>query len=289
MGDRVKSIHWFGGVIAVVCSWIVIAMLAGRGPAPMVGTYIAPANGWLTPYDADLTAQGNHTFATDTTYTVGLTTWRKINSAGDSTAPSLAVLTGLTVIPGSSTDINGSTVDAPMMGPQFSSFIPGFVGTMPVRIWARAATIGVAANYDDLLVGAYAFHIGVNPPNLLVAKAGYSPGGVGVGVIVDALSGSTTNYDSALLYDDVFVIVLPQGIFGVSASSFSGKWAGGWPAPQSLRARGFVVQSGGGSFATTDAGLFDSTQAYVALGAQRAGSGTPLAPVYDHLRVDYQN
>lgn len=251
--------------------------------------WATPASGdWQTAGDYTISGFANQTIGTDTTFTVGgIGGWRKINSAGDGTAAAIVASSGFVLTPASSTDINASTVTAPLFGPQLSVIVSNYSPTMPLRIWGHASH-NITANYDAALLGALVFSSGIQPPNILIGKFGISPAGTGAGSNVDSLSGSNASYDSAGLADNVFVVVLPDGAYGLRMFAYSGVWSSGWPAATALHARGYADLSQGGAFTNNPSVLLDGTHVYAAMGAQRAGSGTALQVTYSNLRVDYK-
>lgn len=238
----------------------------------------ADAQGWITALDFDFTAYGTVALATDTTYTIGGLTWKKVNSTSDNVPMGLSTLNGLRQQPkGDGSNYNETNFSAAGLQINLAQIIPNLAFGMQVRIWAHNSGNNAAANYDS---GTLTLE---NPPhsNYLLVR-GYASGQylyLSMGNNGTAPGGVAA--DTQNLSNDVYVLTVP--CFGeVEASSKTGLWSSGWPAANTLRSQASVKQT------AITPGMATPADWNIGLYGIRANSGTALVIDWKHLRVDYR-
>lgn len=247
--------------------------------------------GWTTALDFDFTAQGNQTFATDTTYSFGGFTWKKINSSSDATALQNVASNGLVVTPISSTEYNSGSLTSPIFSLTLSQIIPAFDPSMRVRLWGFISVQNAAANFDNSIFG---MDTGLISPGAGPALGGVLQRGIGgstapgITGILEAVTTISDPFDALTLGATNNAIMLDY-VWGVGLPCFQayyGQYSGAWPSLTSGLTNLHGATAELPSFSTN---LFTRAQMQVVFGAKRSGSGTSgYSVTFSRFRVDYK-
>ena len=285
-----------------VLTWIASGNLweprpAASGPTgPAGATGPAGGGGWndattLGPNGTfDFTAQTTTTFATDGTYHFGGFTWTKQNSTGDQVAMNSTNGTGLVIVPVSATQYNGGTWTAPLFMLPIVTAIPGWYPTMPIRLWVSWASQNAAANFDEVFIG-----IDTGSAMRLSWRHGIGHDSAMAWASVATLNGTSTGQlNSATSLSDLCMMVeYPDGVPQVKATtltSSSNFSAGTWPDASTFLPR---CMNSGSNIAAQGYAVNGAWPAlgswFIAIGAQRQGSGTALSATVKAIRVQYRS
>jgi|ERR1700722_842304 len=248
--------------------------------------------GWATALDLDLTAQGNHSFATDGNYTFAGMTWTKINSANELTHAQLVASAGLELAPNTSCSYAFNAHTAPGLFLPFNQIavMAGMDWNTQIRLWLQISAISTNSNSNDYVC----FGVEHNDVTTLAYQAHFSNGNAGgtypqVGIVFnstqDAIVGA---FATPIWTTATFALDIRRGIAGSSAVLYGASGAPGasWPTAGSLRplsdadgqangGQGFVHYALGN--AVTSWGIF--------LGA---ASSSVCTATISRIRIDYR-
>jgi hypothetical protein len=195
-------------------------------------TDIQSQSRWMTALDLDFTSLGSIALGSDGAYSLGSTSWNKINSAQDYTAASVSTADGFSVTPTNSPLTNYNPSDPlrnlPAITLDLAQVIPSFNPTMGVRIWVYNSSISpVNENYQMATIA-------IDPGNLTYSAVSMRRGFNGNTTIMVSASVGTTEYaifntqSSIGSTNDVVVLELDR-IGSPVLYTYYGSYSSGWP------------------------------------------------------------
>ena len=254
--------------------------------------------GWQTVRNTDLTAVGNITIPTNSTYVVAGDTWTSINFAKASTF-TLTSGTGYTidVASGTASNFSGAGVTAPGFTIPLSSLIPNFAMNTPFRMWWNVSSQNLAANGDQ--INATITNTGNNLTQSV--RKLWTSGALNHQWMVTQGGGTISTLDATHTADTVLVLEFPQGIAGGTVNSYTGVMGAGtlnWPSQVTASANQLWNHVFGNWVSALNASGDNATVGNYVGNAQpyeiiqftvgNNASATNLSVVINAFRLDYQ-
>jgi hypothetical protein len=253
----------------------------------------AGGGGWITALDFDFTAQATTIFLTDTTYSFGGFTWKKINSADDATPMENFIGVGLVVKPISSAEYNNGSLTAPILSVSLNQIIPNFDPTIRTRGWVNISSQNAAANFDNSVFGFDTGLIspGVGPNFGAVLERGFGNNGQGITSITLVTGADQAALDDLTVLDGGSGVTFSDFLWGAGIPAiqpYYGAFTTTWPTvPNMLGLHGNAIgNSNSGQWNGTN---ITPTNLQVVFGAKRSNSGTSgYAVTFARFRIDYK-
>jgi len=243
-----------------------------------------PNGGWNTAKDFDFTSLGAQTFNANGAYTIGGSTFTKINTANEVAPAEMIVGTGIVFQPTQVTNIYQADRSLPALTLNLLSIIPNMGPDTMVRVWLWNSANNASQASQ---AAALAIEDPAHKTNYII-KRGYTAGStmMYINATVNGISQGDA-IDNSLYPDDVMGLWVPLGVTGGFCFHECGVYSAGWPVSSGMTVFGSTKYGIGGiqqlNTNFSPANLWD-----VLIGAHRAGAAGAFSATLARLRVEYQ-